>query len=120
MSILAQLVVLGSVLLAPVPKQRGMDPQTIAAFEKLGAVYGTLRTMSNGRLEFVSKADDPDIRSLPAFHFSYLIEGKIPEVPVPYGLVLSTYVSQIRHFPRAENLGGGLLALHGWKCQPLR
>ena len=104
MSILAQLVVLGSVLLAPVPKQRGMDPQTIAAFEKLGAVYGTLRTMSNGRLEFVSKADDPDIRSLPAFHFSYLIEGKIPEVPVPYGLVLSTYVSQIRHFPRAENL----------------
>lgn len=104
MTFLAQLVVLGSVLLAPVPKQRVINPETIAAFEKLGATYGTIRTATNGRMEFTPATEGIEPGGLPAFRIIGPSKGPYPEVNVPFGLVIWTFPGNLLQFAKAKNL----------------
>ena len=115
MTFLAQLVVLGSTLLAPVPKQRGIDPGTIAECEKLGAVYGTMRTLSNGRIEFVAAADHPAAVGLPAFHIRRpLLKDKLPEIPEPFGLMVTGDAGYLGYCSGARNLTSVVMNCHAF------
>ena len=111
MTIRAPLVLLGFLLTispgfarAPVPKQPVLAPETIAAFEKLGAVYGTIRTATNGRMEFVPATEGLEPGGLPAFKIIGPPKGPYPEVKVPFGLVISTFPGNLLQFAGAKNL----------------
>ncbi len=110
MTIRAPLVLLGFLLTiapgftrAPVPKQPVLDPNTIAAYEKLGAVYGTIRTATNGRMEFVPATEGLEPGGLPAFKV-VVPKGPFPEVNVPFGLDISSLPGNLKQFANAKNL----------------
>lgn len=77
--------------LAPVPKQPKMDAKTIAAFEKIGGVYGVIATGSNGYMQFDSSTEGIAKGGLPSFRVPYVTIGaaplRLPPVEIPFGLV---------------------------------
>ncbi len=111
MLIRTQLVVLAALFItapifarAPAPKQQAIDPQTIIAFEKLGAIYGTIRTATNGRMDFVPATEGMESTGLPGFKIIGLPKGPYPEVNVPFGVIIYTFPGMVLQFANAKNL----------------
>jgi hypothetical protein len=68
-----------------------IDKETIAAYEKLGAVYGGFEADEFGSVVFSAGAEVAS-EGLPGFRFIELPNGKLPRLPdvkVPFGLDLS-------------------------------
>src|SRR5437762_597432 len=65
---------------------KGIDRATVAAYEKLGAVYGgwVIRDDEWGFLKGEKSAE----AGLPGFAFSAFPKSELPEVAVPFGLRL--------------------------------
>jgi len=75
--------------LGPIPVQavyQGIDPATVAAYEKLGAIYGTMGTITAP--DFRIGRDQAE-KGLPGFRLGSIPQSKLPEVAVPFGLDLS-------------------------------
>ena len=68
--------------------KKGIDAETIAAYEKLGAVYGAFTKDENTSTFFMPGHKYAD-KGLPAFAFAKFPQAKLPEVAVPFGLNLS-------------------------------
>jgi Leucine-rich repeat (LRR) protein len=67
------------------PAAKGIDPVTVAAYEKLGATYGVL-VRSDLHIVF-TPGDAAAEKSLPAFRFEKEDpKAKLPDVSVPFGL----------------------------------
>jgi RNA polymerase sigma factor (sigma-70 family) len=92
---------------------QGIDPATVVAYERLGAIYGTMGTLTD--LEFRIGRDQAE-EGLPGFRFPFNPSSKLPEVAVPFGLDLSKSFRQPRPVTAAElkNLAGlkNLIALN--------
>lgn len=89
---------------APVPKQRLIDPDTIVAYEKLGAVYGTIHTATNGRMEFIPATEGIEPGGLPAFRIVRTSKVPYPEVNVPFGLSVFPIPGNLKPFAGAKKL----------------
>ncbi len=78
--------------LAPVPKQSAIDAKTIESYQKIGAIYGVIKTQDDGYMEFVESKPGTNTNSegFPAFQIPK-DTGKnsaivFPEVDVPFGI----------------------------------
>jgi hypothetical protein len=74
----------------PLPAHRQMDPETIAAYENLGAQFGGYDVDAPKHLEF-SPGKKSAAKALPLFRFVSLRNGMLPELPsvqIPFGLDL--------------------------------
>jgi Leucine-rich repeat (LRR) protein len=66
------------------PVGKGIDGATVAAYEKLGAVYGSMIERYPDFEAGRARAEN----GLPAFRFKTFPKAKLPEVAVPFGLDL--------------------------------
>src|SRR5262249_53510022 len=75
------------------PKRGPIDSDTIAAYEKLGAVYGGIHTFPAGWIQF-EPGKEAAAKHLPGFRFSSLpageLPGRLPAVGVQFGLDLDS------------------------------
>ena len=60
---------------------KGINPATIAAYQKLGAVYGGIRQFNEFHFEFLAGKDNAT-KYLPAFHFAEDPKTDLPDVDV--------------------------------------
>jgi Leucine-rich repeat (LRR) protein len=114
------------------PAYQGLDAATVAAYEKLGATYGTMRT---GNVPFnvpfrpgLAQAEtynfqfragrNPAEKGLPGFRFRSFPQAKLPEVAAPFGLDLDVHSSGVAE-ARLRELGGlpNLVALNLYDAQ---
>lgn len=71
---------------APVPKPKGIGADTVAAYEKLGATYGSMVRDSTGLIHFEEPKDGVRPAGMPAFRFFQFPGGDLPDVGVPFAL----------------------------------
>jgi hypothetical protein len=64
---------------------KDIDPATIAAYERLGAIH---IKMGTGPLDFENNNAE---KGLPGFRFAWLPQSKLPEVSVPFCLVVNEW-----------------------------
>lgn len=81
------------------PKYKPVEVETIAAYKKIGAVYGGFAPLGHGVACFsVGKHLAAERGYMPGFYFDEKLEGKLPKLPevvVPFGLVfVSTKLSE--------------------------
>src|SRR5438067_456040 len=82
---------------------KGIDRPTVAAYERLGAVYGgwVIRDDEWGFLQGERSAEE----GLPGFAFSAFPKSELPQVAVPFGLSFrSADDSQLKRLAHLENL----------------
>jgi hypothetical protein len=106
------------------PVYQGLDAATVAAYEKLGATYGTMPT---GYVPFRPGLDQPETykfqfragrnpaeKGLPGFRFRFIPQAKLPEVAAPFGLHLGVPPSSGVAEARLKELAGlpNLVALN--------
>jgi hypothetical protein len=65
---------------------KGIDAETVAAYEKLGAVYGGWR--NNVPMTWFLGGREKAEQGLPGFRFDALPNSKLPAIAVPFGLHL--------------------------------
>src|SRR5690349_2837153 len=78
---------------------KGIDPATVAAYEKLGAVYGGWR---DGKIVF-ERGPAAAAAGLPGFRFPADFKGKLPKVNVPFAL---EFAADVVTDARLVELGG--------------
>ena len=66
---------------------KGIDAETVAAYEKLGAVYGGWVKLYS--YTYFKVGSEHAQKGLPGFQFPTFPSSKLPEVAVPFGLDLS-------------------------------
>ena len=71
------------------PVRKPVDPETIAAYQKLGAPYGWLLQLELGVM-FEKGNRAVDFGVMPAFSFKNRPPGKLPDVNRPFGLEFQT------------------------------
>jgi Leucine-rich repeat (LRR) protein len=71
------------------PVYQGLDAATVAAYEKLGAIYGTMGTVAPFR-----KGREKEEKGLPGFRFLSFPKAKLPEVGAPFGLDLESWTQE--------------------------
>ncbi|HEV3438678.1 MAG TPA: sigma-70 family RNA polymerase sigma factor, partial [Gemmata sp.] len=72
------------------PKYQPIDPETIAAYENLRAVYGAIDVTDSGPIWFLP-GNEAAMKGVPGFNLVSLPDGmlgKLPPVQVPFGLDL--------------------------------
>ena len=83
---------------------KGIDPTTVAAYEKLGATYGGME----GSFHLIFREGQPAAETgLPAFLFRKDPKAKLPDVSVPFGLALggsSTTDTRLTELTSLKNL----------------
>jgi hypothetical protein len=67
---------------------QGIDAATVAAYEKLGAVYGGWEKNETGTIWFQPGREHAE-KGLPGFRFAIFPQARLPEVAIPFGLDLS-------------------------------
>ena len=91
------------------PAHRAITPETIAAYEKLGAEYGGFNVNRFGVIVFTT-GQQAATHGLPAFRFGDVKHGKLikfPAVPIPFGLDLGhpkVTDAQIKQLKNLTNL----------------
>ena len=99
------------------PKYKPIDPEIIAAYEKLGAKYGSFEIDDLGTLKF-SREKEMAKQRLPGFYLFSLDDGmllKLPPVPVPFGLETFAQLTdeELKELKHLKNLAA--LDLHSTK-----
>jgi Leucine-rich repeat (LRR) protein len=81
---------------------QGIDPATVAAYERLGAIYGTMGPLP--ALDFHIGRDQAE-KGLPGFRFLFAPPAKLPQVAVPFGLDLpTTTAAELKNLAGLKNL----------------
>src|SRR5579862_7561801 len=65
----------------PKPTEKGIDAATVAAYEKLGAIYGGYDSS-----HFFQAGRDQAENGMPIFRIHTFLKAKLPEVAVPFGI----------------------------------
>jgi hypothetical protein len=88
------------------PKYKPIDPETIAAYEKCGGVYGGFEFSGFGGIGH-SPGKEAATKSLPGFRFNSLSNGMIPKLPqveVPFGLYFGFTAAEDAGLKELKNL----------------